>query len=201
MQLVATKDPATFSEARKEAVKIQDLTNLPEKRITSFDNVRYPRQVQEKGIVFIASGLTGNISWQPSKHLITARSDHPFDCILTEDLFASIKLATQQALEDVIVYLIRMRAQNVTTHCLRDLLSHGEMMRDSILNTFLAILCAGHNLTYSSTFFITILRRDKKWEPLRNWFATDDSAEVIILKFYSKLKYLSTFDFISFGSI
>jgi hypothetical protein len=160
-----------------QRLKVIDLTNLPEKRITSFDNVRYPRQVQEKGIVFIASGLTGNISWQPSKHLITARSDHPFDCILTEDLFASIKLATQQALEDVIVYLIRMRAQNVTTHCLRDLLSHGEMTRDSILNTFLAILCAGHNLTYLSTFFITILRRDKTWEPLRNWFATDDSAE------------------------
>jgi hypothetical protein len=163
-----------------QRLKVIDPTNLPQERITSFDNVRYPRLVQEKGIVFIASGLTGNISWQPTRHLITARSDHPLDRILTEDLFASIKLATQQAPEDVIVYLTRMRAQNVTTHCLRDLLSQGEMTKetkDSILNTFLAILCAGHNLTYLSTFFITILRRDKTWEPLRNWFATDASAE------------------------
>ena len=151
-----------------------DLTTLPTERINSFDNVRYPQQVQEQGIVFIASGLKETTPWQPHRKLPIRRSDHPFDRILTDDLFATIKLATQQAPDDVLVYLSSIRAQNVTAHCLRELLSNGEMTRDSILNTFLAILCAEHNLAYLSTFFITILRRDKTWDSLRNWFATDE---------------------------
>jgi len=39
MQLVATKDPATFSEARKEAVKIQNLTKTKgDQGCSSVDN-------------------------------------------------------------------------------------------------------------------------------------------------------------------
>ncbi len=38
MQLVATKDPATFTEARKEAVKIQDLTKSKSDGCSAIEN-------------------------------------------------------------------------------------------------------------------------------------------------------------------
>jgi len=50
MQLVATKDPATFSEARKEAVKIQDLTKTKgDQGCSSVDNDESVNQIQDNG--------------------------------------------------------------------------------------------------------------------------------------------------------
>ena len=74
-------------------------------------------------------------------------------------------------------YLKEERAINVTSTCIRELISHGSMTRDTIINTFLAVLCAEHNLTFLSTFFIHIMRRDKSWIPLQNWFAPTTDLE------------------------
>jgi len=50
MQLVASKDLATFSEARKEAVKIQDLTKTKGKQgCSSVDNDKSVNQIQGNG--------------------------------------------------------------------------------------------------------------------------------------------------------
>ena len=50
MQLVATKDPATFSEARKEAVKIQDLTkSKSDQGCSSIENDDSVNQIQGNG--------------------------------------------------------------------------------------------------------------------------------------------------------
>ena len=50
MQLVASKDPATFSEAHKEAVKIQDLTKSKgEQGCSSVDNDESVNQIQGNG--------------------------------------------------------------------------------------------------------------------------------------------------------
>ena len=50
MQLVASKDPATFSEAHKEAVKIQDLTNSKgDQGCSSVDNDDSVNQIQGNG--------------------------------------------------------------------------------------------------------------------------------------------------------
>jgi hypothetical protein len=80
-------------------------------------------------------------------------------------------VAARQDPKDVLVYLSNSKAQSVTTASLRELLSHDEMTNDSILNTFLAILCDAHNVAFLSTFFIHILKRDKSWEGVQNWFA------------------------------
>jgi len=103
--------------------------------------------------------------------------NHPFETIIQPQVFQTLQLATQQNLEDVMVYLSHLRAQKVTTACLRDLLTHGAMTNDAILNTFLAILCAEHDTTFLSTFIIYILRRDKSWEGVRHWFATSPSLQ------------------------
>jgi len=50
MQLVASKDPATFSEARKEAVKIQDLTKTKgDQGCSLVDNDESVNQIQGNG--------------------------------------------------------------------------------------------------------------------------------------------------------
>jgi hypothetical protein len=50
MQLIAIKDLATFSEAHKEAVKIQDLTKTKgEQGCSSVDNDESVNQIQSNG--------------------------------------------------------------------------------------------------------------------------------------------------------
>jgi hypothetical protein len=48
------------------------------------------------------------------------------------------------------------------------------MTSDSILNTFLEVLCTTHQMHYLSTFFCTIIKRDKTWNDLQEWFTTGD---------------------------
>ncbi len=157
--------------------KITDLTDLPARRISRFDNVIYPQQVEEQGILLLAAGLTIKQQWAPSSILPIGRSNDPLDLSLTDAHFEKLKMATQQEPNDVLLYLADIRAQNVTTRCLRELLSHGAMTGDSVLNTFLAILCEAHHLSFLSTFFITLLRRDRTWSSLSEWFATEVTSE------------------------
>jgi hypothetical protein len=49
------------------------------------------------------------------------------------------------------------------------------MTSDAILNTFLEVLCHGHQVNHLSTYFVTILRRDRSWDILKNWFTTSRS--------------------------
>jgi hypothetical protein len=110
--------------------------------------------------------------------LSTKNGSHPIELVIPNNSFKLIRLATQQGPNDVITYLTEARAQNITTTCLRELLAHGAMTKDTILNTFLAVLCAGHNLTFLSPFFMHLLRRDQAWLPY--WF-----AETLDLQTYS----------------
>jgi hypothetical protein len=55
-------------------------------------------------------------------------------------------------------------------------MSHGSMTSDSVLNTFLEILCHENPTSYLSTFFISMLREHRNWSCLRNWFAPSELA-------------------------
>jgi len=156
---------------------IMDLTTAPEQSRITNDREVYPSQAQQKGIISLATELASKNSWQPETHLPCHYGNHPFDTIIQPQVFQTLRLATQQNPEDIIVHLSHLRAQKVTTACLRDLLTHGAMTNDAILNTFLAILCAEHDTTFLSTFIIYILRRDKSWEGVRHWFATSPSLQ------------------------
>jgi len=154
-----------------------DLTRIPDTVITSFDNVQYPQNTQEKGILRIAVLSTINSPWRPLRSLPTQQGNHPLELLSPPQSYQLIQTATQQAPTDVIAYLKEERAINVTATCIRELISHGSMIRDTIFNTFLAVLCAEHILTFLSTFFIHIMRRDKSWIPLQNWFAPTTDLE------------------------
>ena len=95
--------------------------------------------------------------------------------LLTPESTQLLVPATQQALNDVVIYLTNSRSQNVTTKHFRELLTHGSMTSDAILNTFLEVLCHDHKIHYLSTYFVTILQRDRSWDMLKNWFTTSTS--------------------------
>jgi hypothetical protein len=46
------------------------------------------------------------------------------------------------------------------------------MTNDAIQNTFLEILCTQHQMHYLSMFFLYILRRDRSWTTVHDWFST-----------------------------
>jgi hypothetical protein len=50
------------------------------------------------------------------------------------------------------------------------------MTNDSILDTFLAILCSQCNLSYLSAFFVTVLQRDKTWDAVSDWFNVQEPS-------------------------
>lgn len=157
--------------------------------ITYFDNFKYPLQTRTSKILQIAHDLSPENQWQPRRPLPTRRSRHLIELLIPQTSFPLIRQATQQRPVDVLVYLTEQRAQNITTTCFRELIAHEEMTRDTILNTFLAILCAEHNLTFLSTFFIPLLKRDKSW--LSNWFAkTIDQQDYSFPLIYSNLPIL-----------
>jgi hypothetical protein len=150
--------------------KLIDLTNVPD-TYTNSENVVYPARDQQTGIVSITIDLLPKNNWQPRHRLLYQTVNHPFVDIIQPQVIHSLMVAARQDPEDVIVYLSHSKAQTVTTASIRELLSHGEMTNDSILNTFLAILCDAHNVAFLSTFFIHILKRDKSWEGVQHWFA------------------------------
>jgi len=167
----------TSHSARSRDTTIIDLTRIPDTAITSFDNVQYPQNTQEKGILRTAVLSPITSQWRPPCSLPTRRGNHPVERLIPPQSYQLIQTATQQAPTDVIAYLKEERAVNVTAKCIRELISYGSMTRDTIINTFLAVLCAEHNLTFLYTFFIHIMRRDKSWIPLQNWFAPTTDLE------------------------
>jgi hypothetical protein len=161
--------PQQGGGAGLKTTTIIDLTNLPDTAITSVDNVVYPQEITTAGILQRARHWISRCQWQPKQMLPTKNGCHPIELVIPNDSFQLLQLATQKGPNDVITYLTEVRAQNITTTCLRELIAHGAMTKDTILNTFLAVLCAGHNLTFLSTFFMHLLRRDQAWLPY--WFA------------------------------
>jgi len=59
----------------------------------------------------------------------------------------------------------------VSTRSYRALLTHGTTTDDSLISIFLELACQHYNNTYLSTYFITVLRRDKSWTRVAYWFA------------------------------
>jgi len=161
--------PQQGGGAGLKTTTIIDLTNLPDTVITSVDNVVYPQETTTASILQRAHNWIPRCQWQPRQTLPTKNGCHPIELVIPNNSFHLLQLATQQGPNDVIAYLTEVRAQNITTTCLRELIAHGVMTKDTILNTFLAVLCAGHNLTFLSTFFMHLLRRDQAWLPY--WFA------------------------------
>jgi hypothetical protein len=148
-----------------------DLTNLPDTAQPSSETLYYPQETHQKGILQVGVYLTTKCPWQPRQSLPIRRGDHPIEHLIPQESFPMIQIAAQQNRDDVLMFLADFPAETVTTTCFRELISHGEMTRDTILNTFLAVLCASHNLTYLSTFFVHLLRRDRSWSQLTSWFA------------------------------
>jgi hypothetical protein len=111
--------------------------------------------------------------WSPTPSLPIRRSHHPLEANLSQQTINTLITATQQHPNDVILFPTTNRMQNVTCGHLRELLSYGSMTGDSIINTYLDILCNARNIHYLSTFFTSILKREKSWDAMTSWFAQD----------------------------
>jgi len=156
---------------------IIDLTNLLEEGSNPLQTGRYPQQTKVVGIVHIATIPRTICTWRPPRPLPIRRGSHPIEDLLNPESFSLIQQATQQPPDDVLIYRVENRAELITSKCLQQLITHGEMTRDTILNNFLAILCHEYNLTFLSTFFIHILKRDQSWVNLNNWFAQTEASQ------------------------
>jgi hypothetical protein len=60
----------------------------------------------------------------------------------------------------------------VTTDNIRNLISHGKMTSDNLLNTFMNIITNHKEVNFLSTYFLTKLRQEKSWDRLSRWFAS-----------------------------
>jgi hypothetical protein len=144
--------------------------------ITRFNNVIYPAETSTKGIINFALHLQERPQWRPRIALPTRLGTHTLEQSLPESYQKLIERAISQDPNQVLLYWINQPAQHITSAHLRELMSHGSMTSDSVLNTFLEILCHDNPISYLSTFFISVLREHKNWSCLRNWFASSELA-------------------------
>jgi len=117
-----------------------DLTASDPKSISHFENPIYPDRTREVGILSISASLSSTSVWRPKVTFPIRRDLHPLERLLPADLAHILTPATNQRLNDVIFYPTQNRIQNVRTKHMQELLTHGSMTSDSIINTFLYIL-------------------------------------------------------------
>jgi hypothetical protein len=130
--------------------------------ITRFNNVIYPAETSIKGIINFALHLQERPQWRPSTALPTRLGTHTLEQSLPESYQTLIERAISQDPDQVLLYWANQPAQHITSAHLRELMSHGSMTSDSVLNTFLEILCHENPTSYLSTFFISMLREHGK---------------------------------------
>ncbi len=165
---------AQYSQLRDrpqvQPLNIINLTTESNSSITSFENVVYPNEVIQLGAISRAINLIQKQTWSPPLIIPIRRGLRLIEEILPSHLEELIIPTLQQNPNDVILYQTRSRIQNITTEHLRKLITHGSVTNDAIQNTFLEILCTQHQMYYLCTFFFSILRRDRSWSAVQDWF-------------------------------
>jgi len=121
--------------------EIIDVETITPPLITRFDNVNYPAETRTKGIINFALHLQDRPQWRPRIALPTRLGTHTLEQSLPESYQKLIKRAISQDPDQVLLYWINQPAQHITSAHLRELMTHGSMTSDSVLNTFLEILC------------------------------------------------------------
>jgi hypothetical protein len=137
------------------------------------DEPTYYHSYRQQGPVSIVQASTSENQWCPS-FLPFLRHNHPIKNLISDSSRAKIILCCQQPLDNSLVHITGSRLTSVTTRLLRELISHGQMVKDDVLNVFLEILTTKYQIHYLSTFFIHILQRDKKWDNAKRWFNDPD---------------------------
>jgi hypothetical protein len=111
-------------------------------------------------------------SWVLDAAFQVGRTDHSIDNLISDQDIAHIKLYARQASNMKLTYVTSHHLTHITTEYLRELLSHGTMIIDNVLNVFLDILCHSEWIHYLSTYFLTMLRLEKNWPRLKRWFSS-----------------------------
>jgi hypothetical protein len=137
------------------------------------DKPTYYHSYTQKGPVSIAQASTSANQWCPP-FLPVLRHNHPIENLISDSSREKINLCCQQPLDKSLVHITGSRLTSVTTRLLRELISHGQMVQDNVLNVFLEILTTEYQINYLSTFFIHILQRDRKWDNAKRWFNDSD---------------------------
>jgi len=119
----------------------------------------------------VGQPLSQRNAWQPKTNLPTGRSSHPIEVSLTELDLLKIKIFARQDSNRKLAYITNNHLTHITTESLQELLSHGEMIIDNILNVFLEILCSSQGIYYLSTYFVSMLRLERNWARSKRWFA------------------------------
>ncbi len=139
-------------------------------RQDSIDPIDLPKYTIVKNLS-VGQPLSQRNAWQPKTNLPTGRSSHPIEVSLTELDLLKIKIFARQDSNRKLAYITNNHLTHITTESLQELLSHGEMIIDNILNVFLEILCSSQGIYYLSTYFVSMLRLERNWARSKRWFA------------------------------
>jgi hypothetical protein len=118
------------------------------------------KHYQQKGKMSIAVNITQQNQWCPRHQFPIRHDDHPIEQLLTESDFQTIQAFARQSQHRKLTYITNSHLTAITTESLQELISHGEMIIDNVLNVFLEIMCTATDINYLSTFFISLLRQD-----------------------------------------
>ncbi len=109
-------------------------------------------------------------SWQPSVQLYYKRSNHPLDIGLSTHHTSIITQYCQLPSEMILASSIVKPTVVLTSHDLRNLLTHGQPTNDNTIYLFLEIFCSFFNYTFLTEKFLTLLNREG-WQKIRRYFS------------------------------
>jgi len=112
---------------------------------------------QQTSPMSIAVNISQQNQWSPRHQFPIHCSNHPIEELLTDQDFQTIQVFARQSQHKKLTYITQSHLTAITTESLQQLISHGEMIIDSVLNVFLEIMCTATSLNYLSTYFISLL--------------------------------------------
>jgi hypothetical protein len=101
--------------------------------------------------------------------------NHPIEVLLKPHHYEIITKFARQKPHNKLSYITNNDLTATTTESLRELLSHGSMILDNVLNVVLEILCTAKVINYLSTYFNTLLRMERNRLCLKRWIALSKS--------------------------
>lgn len=153
-----------------------DLTNIIQQSSTGSnygeDNASpaQPRNFVMRGSLKVFEIPTQQADWRPSKILPHRNTVHPIAQLMNEHDYKNIQNHSCVSNETLLISDTTQRELFFTGKQLKDLITPGTMTNDNTMTLYLERICAIYHIKFLSTFFFTVLRRDKSWQRVARWF-------------------------------
>lgn len=140
--------------------------------LSSPQPITYPEFTVQRGSLKVTPTnylITTNNLWKPEYYLPPSHDHHPLIQSINTQHLQDLQVYCQQDPQSIVAFSADRPTMALTTHALRNLISHNKFINDEVVNLFLEALCYQHNYAFLSPTFLDILKREGGSRSLRHF--------------------------------